>query len=603
MHWHDDDDDGEITKREISNAILLRWIAAFFKPHIRTLWIVLPIMLGAIALQLAVPAILKIIIDQNIQGKSLAGLPKWLGLYVASVLISLVLGYSFKVILGKMGLRIITTLKKKLFRHVVDLDLTFFEKYPPGVLIARLESDTEKLRQLFTDVTFNMLQMIIFFLGVVIIMVTVNAKVALTVLTIVPVLMILTFFFLRYIRRFYLAIREQYAKVISFVTEFVQGVDVIQLYNYDKKAMERLQTNNLGKYRVEKAAAFYEYGFWGFFFAAEIFAIMIALSTGSKSIMQGTMTIGTLVMFLEYIRRIFVPLMMFSEQLNFIQRALVSAERVYKIIHIESRIKDPVETNGKPSIEKEIEFQNVSFGYEDDCYVLRDVSFKIKAGSKVALVGASGGGKSTIVNLLCRFYDPNEGRILADGVDIRNYKEKDWRELVGLVLQDVYLFPGTIADNLRVMDPSIPLSRIEQAAGIVKADQFIRKMKQGYASELAERGANLSVGERQLLSFARALSFDPPLLILDEATSSVDPHTERLIQDGIDNLLKGRTSLVVAHRLSTILNSDHIIVVDKGRIVEQGSHEVLIKHDGLYKHLYDLQFAGAITDEGGDYCA
>ncbi|MFH1516218.1 MAG: ATP-binding cassette domain-containing protein, partial [bacterium] len=259
-----------------------------------------------------------------------------------------------------------------------------------------------------------------------------------------------------------------------------------------------------------------------------------------------------------------------------------------------------VEIERKPTLNEEIRFEGVSFAYDKDNYVLQDVSFALKAGEKVALVGASGGGKSTIVNLLCRFYDPNKGRILADGVDIREFNQHDWRELIGLVLQDVYLFPGSIADNLRVMDPDIPLEKVEEAAGIVRADEFIRKMRGGYQSELAERGANLSVGERQLLSFARALSFDPPLLILDEATSSVDPYTERLIQDGIDQLLKGRTSLVVAHRLSTILNSDRIIVVDGGRIVEKGTHEELIKKGGLYKHLYELQFSSSLPAGGGD---
>jgi ABC-type multidrug transport system fused ATPase/permease subunit len=598
MWFHDDD--GEEAKREISNFVLLAWIIQFLKPHWKLLSIVVVPMILGIYLQLQIPQLLRHIIDHNIMTGTMQDVYVSLAKYITFMLSALVLGYIFQVLLARMGLRIIMTLKRKLLRHVLNLDLKFFGEYTPGTLIARVESDTERLRQLFTEVTFSMLRTLFVVGFVVFYMIRENREVALTILTVVPVLLVLTLIFLRFIRKYYRNVREKYAQVLSFITEYVQGVDVIQLYNYDKRAKERLQERNIAKYRVEKAAAFFEYGFWGFFWTAEIIAIMIALSTGTSRILDGAMTIGTLVMFMEYIRQVFFPLMMFSEQLNFIQRALVSAERVYNIINLESSVKDPVRSEKKPTLEKEIRFENVSFGYEDNNNVLHDVSFKISAGEKVALVGASGGGKSTVVNLLCRFYDPNEGRILADGIDIREFNQKDWRELIGLVLQDVYLFPGSIADNLRVMDPDIPLERVEKAAGIVRADEFIRKMREGYQSELAERGANLSVGERQLLSFARALSFDPPLLILDEATSSVDPYTERLIQEGIDKLLKGRTSLVVAHRLSTILNSDRIIVVDGGRVVEKGTHEELLEKGGLYKHLYELQFSSSIIDEGGE---
>ena len=596
MHWHDD---GEEIKRDIPNKELIRWMAGFFQPHGKSLMLAIPLMLVAIYLQLQIPRIIRIIIDNNIVSGSITDVYFSIGKIVGFSLLSLVFGYIWQVTLGRIGLRIITTVKKKMLRHVMDLDLKFFADYPPGTLIARVESDTEKLRQLFTDAAFNMLRTMIMVGGVVYYMLNENTGVALTILTIVPVLIVMTILFLRFIRKYYKVLRDKWANILKFVTEYVQGVDIIQLYNYDKMAMQRLKEKNLDRFRIERAAAFIEYGFWGFFWACEVVAVMIALSTGTSRIVNGTMTVGTLIMFLEYIRQVFFPLMMFSEQLNFIQRGLVSAERVYKILHMKSRIQDPENPRFEPALKEEIEFEHVFFGYEIDQYVLKDVSFKVKRGEKVALVGTSGGGKSTIVNLICRFYDPTEGRILLDGVDIKEFNQKEWRELIGLVLQDVYLFPGSIADNLRVMDPDIPLSKVEEAAGIVRADEFIRRMKEGYQSELAERGANLSAGERQLLSFARAMTFDPPLLILDEATSSVDPHTERLIQEGIDKLLKGRTSIVVAHRLSTILNADKIVVIDQGIVAEEGTHAELIEKGGIYKHLYELQFAGISLDRGG----
>ncbi|MFH1516096.1 MAG: ABC transporter transmembrane domain-containing protein, partial [bacterium] len=333
MRFHDD---GEVAKREISNIVLFAWITKFLKPHWKVLFVVSFPMLAGIYLQLQLPQILRHIIDHNVVSGTMQDVYHSLGRYIGFMLTSLVLGYIFQVLLARMGLKIIMNLKAKLLRHVLDLDLTFFGEYTPGTLIARVESDTERLRQLFTDVTFSMLRTLFMVGFVIFIMIRENREVALTILTVVPVLLVLTFFFLRFIRKFYSAVREKYAQLISFITEYVQGVDIIQLYNYDTRAKERLQDRNIAKYKIERVAAFYEYGFWGFFWAAEIIAIMIALSTGTTRILTGAMTIGTLVMFMEYIRQVFFPLMMFSEQLNFIQRALVSAERVYRILHIES---------------------------------------------------------------------------------------------------------------------------------------------------------------------------------------------------------------------------------------------------------------------------
>ncbi|HDS29761.1 MAG TPA: ABC transporter ATP-binding protein [Firmicutes bacterium] len=302
------------------------------------------------------------------------------------------------------------------------------------------------------------------------------------------------------------------------------------------------------------------------------------------------MEIGTLIAFIEYIRQMFAPIIHLSEQLNFIQRGLISVERVFGILETEPSVKDGESPKEELKFEKEIRFENVWFAYEGENWILRDVSFVIPKKQKIALVGSSGGGKSTVINILLRFYDPQKGRITVDGRDLRDFPVKAWRELIGLVLQDIYLFPGSVLDNLRVFEPGIPVERVKEVSSIARADYIIEKLPGKYDGELAEKGANLSVGERQLISFARALVNDPPLLVLDEATSSVDPHTERLVQEALDRLLAGRTAVIVAHRLSTIVNSDRIIVINNGEVVESGTHSELLEHEGLYAKLHKLQF-------------
>jgi len=308
-------------------------------------------------------------------------------------------------------------------------------------------------------------------------------------------------------------------------------------------------------------------------------------------------------MFLEYIRQMFVPIMQLSEQLSFIQRGLISVERVFGILETPPSVVDgPADASGL-SFNREIAFENVWFAYESEHWILRDVSFTIPKGQKVAFVGTSGGGKSTIINLLLRFYDPQKGRITVDGRDIRDFPVKAWRSLIGLVLQDVFLFPGTVADNLRVFDKAVSLDRVKEIAAVAKADEVVEKLPNKYEGELTERGANLSVGERQLMSFARALVYNPPLLVLDEATSSVDPYTERMLQEALDRLLKGRTAVIVAHRLSTILNADRIMLIHDGSVAESGKHQELLTLDGLYAKLFRLQFAdlaATVCASGGE---
>ncbi|MCH7472747.1 ABC transporter ATP-binding protein, partial [bacterium] len=524
-------------------------------------------------------------------------------------------GYIQAITLFKLGINIITDLKARLFEHVLRLGLDFHEKHPPGKLISRVESDTETLKELFGEVTVNLLRSLALFIGILVSLCVVNFAIAARIMVIIPFLFCAAFLFLTFMKRYWRAWRAQWANVTGYVAEYVQGIDVIQHFNYRARARERMREVNLGKYRVEVPAYYLDYSFWGFFLYGEIVAIIIVLLIGVKGVFAGTMTVGVLVLFIEFIRLLFRPIMELSEQLNFIQRGMVSVERVFAILETEPAIVDGAAPAGEMTFEHEIVFENVWFAYDErepdgpstdgkpadsgPNWVLRDVSFTIRKGERIALVGESGGGKSTIVNLLLRFYDPQRGRITVDGRDIRDFPVPAWRGLIGLVLQDVFLFPGSVTDNLRVFDESISLERVKEVSAIAHADTTIERLPGGYDGQLAERGANLSMGERQLLSFARALAYDPRLLVLDEATSSVDPHTERLVQEALEKLLAGRTSVIVAHRLSTIQNASRILVIHKGEVVERGNHDELLGRGNLYAKLFRLQFEFGMPDGDG----
>jgi len=588
MWWHFDESDEGVRRQTVRE--LIPKILPLFRPHRRYLLAAFGLLIFITASQLIGPLVLQYIIDEAIPANNVRMLLGAAGLYVVVATGGAGVGYLQAITLFKLGINIITDLKSRLFSHVLHLGLDFHEKLSPGQLISRVESDTETLKELFGDVAVNLLRNLMLFFGILTVLCIKNFAIAAYILLLIPLLFGATFIFLVYMRRFWREWRAQWAVVTGYVTEYVQGIDVIQQFNYEERARQRMKEVNLGKYRVEVPAMFFEYSFWGAFLYGEIIAIIIVLIIGVRGVFAGTVTVGVLVLFIEYIRQMFWPIMQLSEQLNFIQRSLVSVERVFGILETEPAVKDGPGPASELSFEREIAFENVWFAYEEGNWILRDVSFKIEKGKKLALVGTSGGGKSTIVNLLLRFYDPQKGRITVDGRDIRDFPVKAWRRHIGLVLQDIFLFPGSVADNLRVFDDKVPVDRVKEVAAVTRADRVIGNLPGGYEGELAERGHNLSVGERQLVSFARALVYDPPLLVLDEATSSVDPHTERMVQEALDQLLRGRTAVIVAHRLSTIVNSDLVLLIHNGEVAERGRHDELLALDGLYAKLFKLQF-------------
>lgn len=622
MWWHLDETDTGVRQQSVRE--LLPKIIPLFRPHRRYLLLAFGLLLVISACFLAGPKLIQYIIDHylNTGDAAVAALPATervqglliaAGIYVLIAVLFASVGYIQGITLFRLGIGIVTDLKSRLFNHVLHLGLEFHEDQSPGKLISRVESDTETLKELFSDVAVNLLRSLLFFVGILAMMLIEDFTIGVWILTLVPVLFAATFWFINFMRKYWREWRVQWAVITGYVTEYMQGIDVIQQFNYQDRARERMHATSLGKYRVEVPASFLDYGFWGTFLFGEIVAMIIVLLVGVNGVIAGAVSVGTVVMFFLYIQQMFQPIMQLSEQLNFIQRSLICVERVFGILETEPSVRDGRAPAAELAFEREIRFENVWFAYKRKPagtdggpdgpaeaaagtgeweWVLRDVSFTIPKGHNIALVGASGGGKSSLVSLLLRFYDPQRGRILVDGRDIRDFPVKAWREQIGLVLQDVFLFPGSVSDNLRVFNEGVARARIEEAAAVTRADRIIERLPDGYDGELAERGANLSVGERQLLSFARALTQNPPLLVLDEATSSVDPHTERLVQEALEKLLAGRTGVIVAHRLSTILNADRILLIHQGRVAESGTHAELLAADGLYAKLFRLQFAG-----------
>ena len=584
--------DDEPPARRLPFGKMVRRVAPLFRPHVRSLVVGVLLLLVSVGAQLAGPLVLWRLIDVDVAEGSRSGVITSALTYAALFLVGAAAGYLQVVVLTKMGLSIVAELKRSLFGHLLRLSLAYFDKHTPGTLLARVESDSERLQALFSEVSIAVLRTLILISGMLVVMLAVNWRATLAVLALAVPLVVITVYFFRWMRGLYRKVRHLYARISGFVTEYVQGVPILQTFGYERRAAARLAALNQDKLAADRRASLLEYGFWGFLGAMEVAAVMVILYAGSGRWVGVAMTGGTFVLFLEYTRQAFWPLAIFAEQIGFIQRAFASADRVFSVLDTPSRTPDRVGASDTvPADWRELTFERIGFSYDGGTRALDDVSFSVKRGERVALVGLSGGGKTTLTHLLLRYYEPTEGRIALDGVDIRDFTQRAWRTRIGLVLQDIHLFPGTVGDNLRALVDEIPQENLERAVGIVGAENVLRGLPQGYDEILSEGGGNLSMGERQLLSFARAIVRDPDLLVLDEATSSVDPGTERRLQESIDRLLAGRTSLIIAHRLATIVNADRILVVHQGQIAELGTHAELYARRGIYRDLFDLQFS------------
>lgn len=570
------------------------------KKHKSELISCLIILASATILSLAWPILLKRAVDVNIVNGDFNGLILTVLIIGLIQGVTLLLHYFQAIKLETIGQNIMVELKQKLFDHILSLNITFFDKNPVGRLMARVESDTESLRKLFTNTVVMLVGDLILTIGIFAVMFYYSWRLALILSVMIPIMLTMTYIFQKLTTHRYLEVRKRMAEITASLTEFLHGMSIIQIFHRDSYVKRRFNQANKNKFKEETVAEIIVCIFWNSLRLCEYLMIAMILYFGVFWTKSGEMTVGTISMFIILVWKSFEPIYRASGQLSNIQKAIAGSKRIFALLSNDQKIPVPLKPAAWNRLNERIRFENVWFSYTDDeNYVLKNVSFDIPVGNRVALAGVTGGGKTTIISLLLRLYDPQKGRITVDGIDIRDISKDQLRRRFALVLQDIFLFPGDIKSNIALESGDITEEKLIESAKTVDADRFIERLPDKYNTEVSEKGANFSRGERQLLSFARALAVNPDVLILDEATSSVDPQTERTIQASLNKLMTGRTSLVIAHRLSTILDADKILVLKQGEIVEQGTHTELILQKGYYSKLFHLQFKnGAMANAG-----
>jgi ATP-binding cassette subfamily B protein len=594
---------------------LARRLLRYLKPYrARASFSVFLVILSSI-MEIAGPAIVAVAIDlyvKPMQGSHASGISlrigAWLvshgwaldpvsGINLAAALYFIVLLggfavlYTQMVLMNLMGQYIMYDLRKQIFGHLQKLDIQFFDRNPVGRLMTRVTTDVDALNEMFTAGFVSMFGDIFVLLGIVAMLFWMNWRMALVLFSIIPLIVLVSAWFRRGARITYRATRARIAAINAFLQEHISGMATVQLFNREEDEAEKFEGLNARHRDANLQSVFYYSVFYPVVELVETIGLALIVWYGGGQVLRGMLSIGTLIAFFQYAQRFYEPISDLSEKYNILQAAMAASERIFKTLDTPPQIVD----DGTIEIDhfESIEFRDVSFAYKEPEWVLKNVSFAVKRGDRIALVGHTGAGKTTVTSLLLRFYEPQRGEILVNGIDIRKYSAASLRALFAIVQQDFFLFTGSITHNISLGDEAITPERVREAARRVQADRFIQRLPDGYDSEVKERGAGLSVGEKQLLSFARALAFNPPVLILDEATSSIDTETEVLIQEAIQTLMTGRTSIVIAHRLSTIRSADTILVFHHGEIRERGTHEELMQHDGLYRKLYEIQYREA----------
>ena len=572
------------------DAKLMRRLLAYVKPY--KMYVIFAILLNIIVAALGPlrPYLTKIAVDDYIFNSDYYGL-----LYISlalfgTLMLQAVIQYFLTYYTQYLGQRTLYDLRTQIFNHTQRLALRFFDRTPIGRIVTRATNDVEALGELFSSGIVMVFSDVFIILWILAFMFFMDVELSLVTLSVLPVLIYGTFLFRRKVRERYRDVRLHLARLNSYMQEHVTGMSAVQIFNKEDDELKKFSSIN-NDYRIANIKSIFYYAL--FYPSVEILssvAVGLIIWYGGGEVIQGALTIGVLFAFIQYTEMFFRPIRDLSEKYNIMQTAMASSERIFKLLDNETFVKNPENPVKIEKVDGKIEFKNVWFAYNDEDYVLKDISFSINPGETIAIVGHTGAGKTSIINILTRFYDINKGEILVDGINIESVDKKALRQHISSVLQDVFLFSGDIESNINLAKEDISFEKVSEAAGIVGANEFIESLPNKYSEEVKERGATLSVGQKQLISFARALAFDPKILILDEATSSIDTETEQLIQKAIGKLLVGRTAIVIAHRLSTIQTADKIIVLHKGEIRETGNHQELLAKRGIYYKLYQLQY-------------
>ncbi|WP_460984555.1 ABC transporter ATP-binding protein [Spirosoma fluminis] len=568
---------------------ILRRLYTFVKPYQTRFYLLIGIIMLAACLAPLTPLLIRHTIDNVIAVGDYQQLTVMLAIMIGVLVAQAVIQFLNTYLSGWLGQYVIRDIRVQLYRKILQLRLKFFDNTPIGRLVTRSISDVETLADVFSEgmaaIAGDILQLVLI-IGV---MFYTDWRLAAISLSTIPLMLFSTYVFKEKIKKSFNEVRTAVANLNSFVQEHITGMNIVQIFSSEKIEADKFREIN-NEHRQANIRSIWYYSVY-YPVADIISAVAVGLVVwyGAKQIINSDITFGTVTAFVMFINLFFRPIRMLADRFNTLQMGIVSTDRIIKLLDSDEFTANNG-THAPATLRGEVEFKEVWFAYNDEDYVLRDISFRVKAGETVAFVGATGAGKSSIINLLSRFYDINKGEILVDGLDVHEYELGHLRRNIGVVLQDVFLFSDTIENNITLGDKRITREKIVEAAKLVGVHDFIERLPGGYDYNVMERGATLSVGQRQLISFVRAMVQDPKIIVLDEATSSVDTETEEMIQNAISKLMKGRTAVVIAHRLSTIQKADNIIVVDKGRIVEQGNHEELLQREGFYANLYRMQY-------------
>lgn len=585
----------EVQERPFNVGLTLQ-LLGYLEPHKgQVVLAFLTILVAAVSSQVG-PWLTQIAVDDHIANGDWDGLKWMISAFFLSVAVQYVAQYAQTLVTGMMGQHVMYDMRRDIFAHLQKLPLHYFDRTPLGRIMTRASNDVDALNEFFSEGVVSVFMDLFTLFAIFGFMAYIDLKLTLVCCTVIPVIAISTFYLQSLAMKAYRELRMRLARLNAYLQENITGMEVVQLFNRQQNNLREFDDEHLPYRRAEDR----EIHFYALFFPFTEFVgtvgVALVIWYGAESVIDSRVELGVLVAFLQYIRRFFRPIMDISDRYALLQSAMAASERIFELLAIRAEPEGGARREeARYARGGTIEFRNVYFKYDPDAedWILKDVSFKLEAGQSLALVGATGSGKTTIVSLICRFYDIQAGEILVDGLDVRQWHAEDLRRRISIVQQDVFLFSGDISGNIRLGEEAIDQPAVERAARYVNAAPFIERQPQSYAQAVAEGGSTLSAGQRQLLSFARALAFDPQILVLDEATSSIDTETEQLIQDAIAKLMHDRTSIVIAHRLSTIRSADQILVLHRGEIRERGRHEELLNHNGIYARLHHLNYGSS----------